>query len=85
MIRLYIFYDTTPRPISVKKCVTAVSGTGSTYAEASDSRGLNQPCAIALEDAHFAWVVHKFRFCARMSTRYSVAYAHAVDLGTICL
>ena len=84
MIRLYIFYNTTLRPISVKKCVTAASGTGSTYAEASDVRDLNQPCAIALEDAHFARVVHKFGFCARMSTRYSAAHAHIVDLGTIC-
>jgi len=68
----------------VKKCVTAASGAGSTYTEASDARDLNRPCAIALENAHFARVVHKFGFRARMSTRYSAAHAHIVDLGTIC-
>ena len=69
----------------MKTCVTAALGTGSMYAEASDSRSLNQPRrAIALEDAHFARVVHKFGFCARMSTRCFAAYAHIVDSGTIC-
>jgi len=59
-------------------------GTGSTYAEASDARNLNQPCATVLEGAHFAQVVHKFGFRARMSTRYSAAHAHIVGSGTIC-
>ena len=68
----------------MKTCVTTALGTGSMYAEASDARNLNQPCAIVLEDAHFARAVHKFGFCARMSTRCFAAYAHIVDSGTIC-
>ena len=68
----------------MKTCVTTALGTGSMYAEASDTRNLNQPRAIALEDAHFVRVVHKFGFCARMSTRCFAVYAHIVDSGTIC-
>ena len=68
----------------MKTCVTMALGTGSMYAEASDTCNFNQPRAIALEDAHFAQVVHKFGFCARMSTRCFAAYARIVDSGTIC-
>ena len=68
----------------MKTCVTTALGTGSMYAEASDARNFNQPRAIALEDTHFSRVVHKFGFCARMSTRCFAAYAHIVDSGTIC-
>ena len=68
----------------MKTCVTTALSTGSMYAEASDARNFNQPCAIVLEDAHFARAVHKFGFCARMSTQCFAAYAHIVDSGTIC-
>ena len=45
-------HTTAPR----RRCAQGVA-----YAVASDARNLNQPCAIVLEDAHFARVVHKFR------------------------